>query len=335
MNNTTAEIDNSSVGVVIVNYRTAKLCCRAIDSLHAERQFLPELRCVVVDNDSQDGSLEQLQQHVKDKAYASWVDVLDAGKNGGYAFGNNLGLAHLNSGALPTPDFYWLLNPDTCLHARAGWHLLNFIKHRLAQHNESCIVGSRLEDEDGTPQVSTFNFPTWRSETLAGFGLGILDKAFRRYRVIRDLVDEPEQVDWVAGASLMIPQDIFRSVGPMDDNYFLYFEEVDYCLNIQRAGFPCWYVPASRVVHEVGASTGISDVRKQQPRRPQYWFNSRRRYFSKNFGVAHLLLADIGWMLGYSSWCLRKFFSDKKDFYNQPPKLLSDTLRNSVLNVFR
>ncbi|MFT5083615.1 MAG: N-acetylglucosaminyl-diphospho-decaprenol L-rhamnosyltransferase [Lentisphaeria bacterium] len=335
MSNTEASsaINENYVAVIIVNYKTATLALKALKSLANERQFLPNLKTVVVDNQSPDDSFSQLQNFIAENDYSSWVKAELAEKNGGFAYGNNVGIATYQASFQKAdkrePNFYWLLNPDAFLRPQAGVKLVEF----LGQY-PNAIGGSRLEDADGTLQLSTFNFPSAMSEILAGFGLGILDRIFSRHRVLRNNVDKPEKIDWVAGASLMIPIDIFNRVGPMDDDYFLYFEEVDYCLQIQRAGYDCWYIPESRVVHEVGAATGISDTRKKQPRRPQYWFESRQRYFRKNFGVWATLIADAGWATGYALWCARKYFTDREDFDRQPPMMLRDFLRYSSLKFW-
>lgn len=318
------------VAVIIVNYGTAELTCRALDSLAREREHLPKINVVVVDNCSPDNSFDVISSKIQNSQYQEWASAVLAGKNGGYAYGNNLGFSYFLTSEDKQPDYFWLLNPDTYLRENAGAALLSFVETK-----GDVIAGSRLEDDDGTPQVSTFNFPSWQSDSLDGFSLGVLDRMFKSWRTTRDIVDQPEKVDWVAGASLLIPMNIFNNIGPMDDDYFLYYEEVDYCLQIQRAGYDCWYVPQSRVVHEVGAATGISDVRKMQPRRPSYWFESRERFFRKNFGILHLLMADLGWMIGYCVWLARKFFTDRADIKRQPPRLLRDFLQHSILNPFR
>lgn len=327
------DVNHSQVATIIVNYNTGAMVCRALDSLAKERTYLVNLSVVVVDNQSPNDSFSQIKQHIEKQSYGAWAKIILAEKNGGYAYGNNLGFSYYKNKYKDKPspiEYYWLLNPDTYLRPKACLNLVNFLST-----TDGAICGSRLEDPDGTPQISTFNFPNTISEILSGFSLGVLDKLFARYRVTRALTDTRETVDWVAGASLMIHQSVFKRVGLMDDKYFLYFEEVDYCLQVQRAGFKCWYVPESRIVHEVGAATGISDVRKRQPRRPTYWFDSRRRYFLKNHGFITLILADFGWTIGYIFWCLRKRLTSPKDLDNQPPKYLQDFVRNSIFNVAR
>ena len=90
-----------------------------------------------------------------------------------------------------------------------------------------------------------------------------------------------QPIDWVSGASTMMRRTAIDSIGGFDENYFLYFEETDFCLRAKRAGFTTWYVPQSRVVHIAGQSTKLME-RETLPRRlPAYWFESRRRYQAK------------------------------------------------------
>jgi hypothetical protein len=114
----------------------------------------------------------------------------------------------------------------------------------------------------------------------------------------------------------------------MDEQYFLYFEETDFCLHARRAGWSCWYVPASRVMHIAGQSTGVTNRDGPPRRRPQYLFDSRRRYFVKNHGLGYAALADVAWSVGLASWRLRRRLQRKPD--PDPPSLLADSVRNSV-----
>jgi GT2 family glycosyltransferase len=140
--------------------------------------------------------------------------------------------------------------------------------------------------------------------------------------------DEPVPCDWVAGASMIVRREVFEKVGLMDEKYFMYFEEVDFCLQAKRAGWQCWYVPASRVVHLVGAVSQVSDSRKHRKRRPAYWFESRRRYFLKNHGWLYAALADLAFLIGFALWRVRRFVQQKDD--PDPPKLLTDSIAHSV-----
>ncbi len=321
-----SSVYDSVIAVVIVNYRTPQLVAAGLQALSSERKQFPQLHVVVVDNDSGDASAQELQELVQSQEWNDWVKIFAAEKNGGYAYGNNRGFDEAKSW-LHHIDYYWMLNPDTQVLSGATLALIDFLVE-----NPRTIAGSCLQDRDGTKQVSTFNFPSVISELCSGFGLGVLDKLFAKKIVCRNIPVAQETSDWMAGASLMFSSHVQQELGHIDENYFLYFEEVDYLLQAHRRGIYCWYLPESRVIHEVGASTGISDVRKQQPRRPAYWFESRRRYFLKNYGGLSLLAADFLWLIGHACWVVRKTLSKPEDLKTRPPKFAYDFFLKSDLN---
>lgn len=320
-------VRNDRIAVIIVNYRTAQLVIKGIQALHVEKSVFPYLHVITIDNHSPDDSVKIISQAIEKNGWSEWVKLVPAKKNGGFAYGNNLGFKEAKSW-LNKIDYFWMLNPDTKVLPGATSALVSYL-----QQYPRTIVGSCLEDHDGTKQVSAFHFPSFISELCAGFGLGMLDRLFKPYLVHQDIPNGIQQTDWLAGASLMFTNSVQQQLGQMDETYFLYFEEVDYLLKANKLDIRCFYIPNSRVVHEVGAATGISDMRKKQPRRPQYWFESRRRYFIKNHGGWYLFLADTLWMLGYSSWCVRKWLTNRKQLRLQPPKLLRDFFLHSQWNL--
>ena len=312
---------SDTVTILTVNYKTADLVCQLIESISSTRSATTTM--VVVDNDSGDQSYEIIRDYVSEKTY-DWVHVIDGERNGGYAYGNNVGIEYIKS-TLGTPNYLWFLNPDTQLKEYACSELISFLKE-----NNVSIAGSRLEDEDGQAQISSFNFPSPFTEFSGGVRLGILDKLFRHWRIDRPLASEPECCDWLAGASVLMDWKVVDTIGNMDEDYFLYFEEVDYLLTAKRAGFDCWYVPSSRVYHAVGAATGISNLRNKAPRRPTYWFDSRRRFFLKNYGAITLLLADALFLFTYTTWFIRKSLVKSDELIKEPPHYLGDFFRNSI-----
>jgi N-acetylglucosaminyl-diphospho-decaprenol L-rhamnosyltransferase len=309
--------------VVIVNYQTASLTLDGLASLVAEYQRGLEMRVVVVDNASGDDSLAVLQQGLTALQNPVWIQVEAMPKNGGFAYGNNVVLRQAMAANSP-PDYILLLNPDAAVREGAIAPLIQF----LDDHPQVGLVGSRLEDPDGTPQTSAFRFPSIWSELDHGLRLGVVSRLIQHRRLAMPLVMEPCLSDWLAGASLMIRREVLSSAGLFDEDYFLYFEEVDFCHRAQQAGWECWYVPESRVVHLVGQSTGVTDTRRSPQRMPQYWFESRRRYFLKFHGAFYTGLADLLWMTGFALWRLRRWVFSKSD--SDPPYFLWDFFRNSL-----
>jgi N-acetylglucosaminyl-diphospho-decaprenol L-rhamnosyltransferase len=310
--------------IVIVNYRSAPLAIDCLRSLKAEVSAIPGVHVVVTDGASPDDSVPQLRQAIADNAWGTWVTLQPLPNNGGFAYGNNEAVRPALAGGDP-PDYVLLLNPDTVARPGAIGELLQFMDANPGVG----IAGSRLEDPDGTPQRSAFRFHSAPAEFENTFRLGLVSKLMRSRVVAPDVPQEACQTDWVSGASMIVRRKVFEDIGLLDERYFMYFEETDFCLRARRAGWTCWYVPASRVVHLVGQCSGVTDKRQPPRRRPVYWFDSRRRYFVKNHGRAYALLADMAWAAGMSVYRVRRLVQRKPD--TDPPKFLADFLRRSTL----
>ncbi|MGB8700734.1 MAG: glycosyltransferase family 2 protein [Thermosynechococcaceae cyanobacterium] len=309
--------------VAIVNYRTPQLTLDCLASLAIERQFYPNLNVVVVDNASGDDSAEILAQGIAAHQWQTWVSFQPLSVNGGFGAGNNWIIRQTLQETDP-PEYILLLNPDTVLRPQAIAPLVQF----LETHPQVGIAGSRLEDPDGTPQCSAFRFPSCWNELDQGLRWGPVSRLLQHHCIVLPIGDQPCAADWLAGASLLIRRSVFEAIGLFDEAYFLYFEEVDLCHRAQQAGWECWYVPNSRVVHLVGQSSGITDTKRQPQRRPQYWFNSRRRYFLKFHGWSYAAATDLLWMVGFGLWCIRRQLQRKPNA--DPPQFLQDFFWNSV-----
>lgn len=310
--------------IVILNYRTPDLTIDCLRSLAQEIQFLPDAHTVITDNASGDDSVAKITAAIATEGWSQWATFLPLERNGGYAFGNNAAISPALNSAMP-PEYFLLLNPDTIVRPNAIQILVNF----MDTHPKVGIAGSRLEDPDGTPQQSAFRFHSIWSELDYGVRLGVLSKLLSNWIASPPVPEAPCQTDWVAGASMIVRREVFESVGLLDEAYFMYYEEMDFCWQAKQAGWSCWYVPESRVVHLVGQSSGVTDTKIKPKRRPTYWFDSRRRYFLKNYGWFYTALADIVWASGFASWRIRRILQNKQD--SDPPQFLRDFLLNSVL----
>lgn len=273
--------------IVTVNFRVGPLSVRALESLEPEVRALPDCRVVVVDNDSGDGSAETIAAAIRERGWSSWASLLRSPVNGGFSAGNNLAIAPALRSAHP-PDYVHLLNPDTIVRPGAVRALVEF----LDAHPAAGIAGSRLESEDGTQQHSCFRFPSLRSEVDTALSLGIVTRLLRKHVVALENSTMTRRVDWVSGASLMVRRKVFEQLGLLDEGYFMYFEELDFCLHAAREGWECWFVGESRVVHFVGKSSNVDMDLGSQFRLPPYWFRSRRRFWAKNHGLGFALLVD-------------------------------------------
>lgn len=308
--------------VVVLNYRTADLTIDCLRSLVDEVKLIPGMRVVVTDNASGDGSAEKIGAAIVANRW-DWAELMPLERNGGFAYGNNAAIRPALTSENP-PPYVLLLNPDTVVRPGAIKSLLNF----MDANPTVGIAGSRLEDPDGTPQCSAFRFPSVMSELDSGFRMGPVTRLLSRWVIAPPVSNVPHETDWVAGASMIIRRQVFESAGLMDENYFMYFEEVDFCLAAKRAGWSCWYVPESHVVHYVGQSSGVTDTKRPPKRMPTYWFDSRRRFFLKNYGWLYTIGVDAAWITGFTLWRWRRALQRKPD--TDPPKFWSDFLSNSV-----
>lgn len=310
--------------VVIVNYRTPQLTINCLKSLEKEIKSFPSIKVVIVDNNSEDDSVNLIESAIASNHWQDWADLIPSSINGGFAYGNNLAIRPmLESDTLPS--YILLLNPDTIIREKAIASLMEFIE----ANPQVGIAGSRLEELDGTPQRSAFRFRTFWSELDSGLRLGIVSNILATKIVAPPVPEDNCLTDWVAGASMIIRREVIKNIGLLDEGYFMYCEEMDYCLQAKKAGWDCWYVPNSRVVHFVGQSSGIDQAESKAKRRPKYWFESRRRYFLKNYGWLYTVLSDFIWIISFILWKIRQYIQRKPN--NDPPYLLTDFFSNSAL----
>ena len=310
--------------VIIVNYKTPDLTINCLHSLIPEIQLLPGMTVTVVDNHSGDDSVAKIQAAIANENW-HWVNLIASQHNGGFAYGNNLAMSPAMESA-DTPDYFLLLNPDTEIRTGAIKILVDF----LEQHPQAGLAGSSYELADGTLWQMTLRFPSCLSELDSGLRLSLVSKLLKKWVTAQPAGDRITETDWLPGASMLIRRQVVESVGLMDEGYFLYYEETDYCLQAKRAGWSCWYVPQSVVMHIGGQSTGVEAAGRPPERLPQYCFDSRQRYFTKNHGRLYAAIADLLWILGFSLWKIRQFVQRKPNL--DPPYYFRDFLRNFWLN---
>jgi N-acetylglucosaminyl-diphospho-decaprenol L-rhamnosyltransferase len=309
------------VAVVIVTYRTADLTIACVRSLQKERQASEEVavRVVVVDNASGDAAV--IRSALEAEGWQSWVTLIEAPVNGGFAYGNNLGVQH--ACAEKSPDYVYVLNPDTEVRPGAIGSLVRF----LEASPQVGIAGGSFEHLDGRIWPIAFRFPTIFSELSHGLQIGIVSRLLQRWTVAWPMTQLTQPTDWICGAAMMIRPAVFDRIGGFDENYFLYFEETDFCNRARRAGYATWYVPESRVMHIMGQSTKVTDEKALLQRFPAYWFHSRRRYFAVSFGVVHAMVIDLVAVLANCLGLMKRLALRRPSV----PYYIRDLIRHSVL----
>jgi hypothetical protein len=261
----------SRVDVVVVCWNDREKIATALDSVFAlsEVRADPDFAHVVVsDNGSSDGSREFVRER-----YGGRVQIVENGANLGFAAACNRAFAATSS------EYVFLLNPDAELKDRALAAIVDF----LDAHPRCGIAGSRIYNYDGSVQQSVGEFDTWTGAFLRSSAWGEWPplRRFANGAGLRDFdPNRAQRVDLAIGAALAIRRATIDAIGPFDERFFLYHEEVDYAKRAADAGWETWFVPASEAVHEgMGSARGQYNVEKRKQ-------TSRRKYWIKHHGRA-------------------------------------------------
>lgn len=311
---------HGSVLTIILNYRTPEMTLQATEAALAEMEDLTG-EVLVIDNGSADGSWEKLQAGVKARG---WHDnpklrLIRSMVNGGFGAGMNIGFATgLADGT--APDYYYLLNSDAFVQGNTISALRDF----LAQHPGAGLAGSFVHGIDGTPHRTAFRFPSVAGEFETAVRTGVFTRLLAPWVVAMEVPTSQVQVDWTAGASLMIRRPVIEDIGGFDETFFLYFEETDLCRRAARAGWRTHYVPESKVAHVGSASTGM----QQWQRTPAYWFRSRSHYFTKSHGKLYAGLATLARVVGCGLYGLRRLVQAKPQA--DPNHFLRDLIAHAL-----
>ena len=222
------------LSIVIVNWNTADLLVSCLRSIAGTVSLPHEI--LVVDNASDDGSRERVQRDFPR------VRLLALESNVGFARANNRALT------AAAGRFLLLLNPDTELRAAAVESVVSF----LETNPSAGIAGPPLWNADGSHQPSVQIFPTLASELLHQTMFHrILPTRLRREARRRDT----RRVEVVTGAALCIRRECYDAIGPLDEDTFMFYEDVDWCRRAHEAGWEVWYVDGPGIVHLKGAAS--------------------------------------------------------------------------------
>jgi GT2 family glycosyltransferase len=311
------------VATIIVNYRTAAATIEAVTALWSDLEGLDDPLVVIVENDSRDGSLEQLTETFAAAKWGGRVVVVDAQYNGGFGTGVNIG-AKAAVRLRGIPRYFYVLNPDATIDPGALRGLLAF----MDSHPEAGLLGNTVRNE-GADVVKAFRFPSVFSELEGSARLGPLTRLLRSYTVRMNPTESCE-VDWVSGVSMLFRGEVFSATGFFDEAFFLYYEEIDLAKRVHAAGWKVYFVADVGVNHVGGLSTGIKDESRRMPR---YWFESRRRYYVKNHGRLYAAACDVAWILGHGFFKTREGLSRRSNSVRT--KIGRDFIRYSIANILK
>lgn len=231
------------VSVIVVTWNALDHVDACLDAVLGDGGAGVDLELLVVDNASTDGTVAHVRSRHPD------VRVLEAGRNGGMAAGNNAGMLAARGRA------FLLLNSDAFLQPGSLRALLDRLDAEPA--GTVAAVAPALRNVDGSPQRSVRGFPTaWRYATEFWY----LRRLAPRSRLVNAFygggleLDRPGWIDWATGACLLVPRDAVDAVGPMDETYFMYGEEVDWLRSMRDAGRHVAWEPRAVVTHVGGGS---------------------------------------------------------------------------------
>jgi hypothetical protein len=278
------------LSIIIVSYNGREHLRKCLQSLAAHGPDV-EHEVIVVDNASQDGSAEMVA------AEFPQARLLTLPKNVGFAAGANRGIGEASGEAIV------LLNPDSELKEDVFGPMLT----HLRDNPDIGILAPKLRDEDGSLQLSCRRFPTFSVALFNRYSL--LTRLLPRNRFsARYLLTDWDHsavaaVDWVSGACLMARRSLFEEIGPLDEGYFMYIEDVDLCQRVHRAGYKVVYFPEAAITHHIGRSSHTLPSRSIVERHRSMWHYYKkylRRGWLLDLAVAGGIALRCGYLLAWN-----------------------------------
>ena len=261
--------DYKKLSIIIVNYNVEKLLKKCLGAVYAETKNVP-FDVWVVDNNSKDTSVLMVRQNFPQ------VNLIENKENVGFARANNQAIAKCTS------DYILLLNPDTLILQNAIEKVVNFMDRQPTVG----ICGCKVLNEDGTLQLACRrSIPT---PGVAFFRLTGLSKLFpnskitAKYNLTYLDPDSPHQVDAVSGAFLMIRKKVVDSIGLLDEQFFMYGEELDWGLRAKKVGWAIMYYPDAEIIHYKGECSKFNHRKAAfEFYRSMYLFH--KKHFAENY----------------------------------------------------
>jgi N-acetylglucosaminyl-diphospho-decaprenol L-rhamnosyltransferase len=260
-----------TLSIIIVNWNTSALLVNCLASLRESE--IGESEIWVVDNASTDDSAEQVARRFPE------VQLIRNSVNAGFARANNQGIAASRG------DCILLLNSDTLVPHKTLSYLVQF----MIENPRVGACGPRLLRPDGTPQPYAFGDDPTLSYLLRR---GLNRLLFARY--LHDWsIEHTLQVDWVSGACLLLRRVALEQAGLLDEQFFMYFEDIDLCLRLRQAGWQVYYEPRVAITHLGGQSLC------HNPQAQTAYQNSIRHFYARHYGPTARILLNAG-LLAYN-----------------------------------
>lgn len=260
------------LSIIIVNWNVRELLAKTLAAIYQYPATIDDFEVIVIDNDSSDDSAEMVRNDFPE------VKLVSNQKNVGFGSANNQGLE------IAQGDYILFLNPDTEVQQNA----LDLYIDKFRKDPQLGAMGVKLLNSDGSLQPSCKRFPDLDTIIYNGFMLDILfakSKTFGAYEMSWFDHQKELEVDQPMGAALGVRKSVLDQVGGFDQNYFMYFEEVDLCYRIKQAGFKIVYYPQASIIHHGGRSTTQAQMSMNSS-----WYKSFFYYLRKNKNYPALLI---------------------------------------------
>lgn len=285
-----------NLSIIIVTYNTNKLLRECLGRIRKSKDNL-EKEVIVIDNASCDGTVAMVRKEFPE------VILIENSKNEGFA------RANIKGERLAKGKYILLLNTDAFIKEYTLQKVIDFME----KNHECGILGCRIIFQDGSIQFSAKYFPTpWRYFVMhAG-----LDKRFNFLKGLDDVRKqelEPRVVDWVPGCFFLIRRQTIDEIGFLREDYFMYGEDVDFCLRAKKKGWQTFFYPGTKIIHLKSASS----IRKNSLSKSRLYFEklmlqSEYIYFRKNYNILYVLLDVLFIVLFDISEILKKIILRKK-----------------------
>jgi GT2 family glycosyltransferase len=240
-----------TVGVVVLNFKVADLAIKAIQSV--KKSSFVHIKIYAVDNDSKDGFEENVKK-------IDNVVFIQTGANLGYTGGNNVGIKRaLEDGC----EWVFLLNPDAVVEKETIETLVE-----RAEKNSAQIVNPKIYFADS--KIIWFAGKEFDQLNVLGHHRGVDEQDVGKY-------DTEEELEDGTGCAMLIHKQVFEKIGMLDERYFLYYEESDFCFRARKAGFKIMYIPKAVVYHDNAKSTGLGSPLQD------YFITRNRMLFASKF----------------------------------------------------
>ncbi len=294
---------NREIVVSIINYRTPEMTIESAQSVLEQFEGVNG-EVVIVDNLSGDNSIDVLEGWLSTLPNDAPIRLIRSPANLGFSGGHNLGMAAVIA------NYYLILNSDALL--RPGF--IDRILLEARAHPEAGFIAPRLEGDDGSVQNSCFRFPSPIGEFIRGANTGVITKVLNGHYTSMGIDPDPSQIEWASFACILVNAQMYQEIGPMDEGFFLYFEDAEYCLRGRRAGWHVHHCPEARAVHFRGGSGPVKKMLIERKRLPAYFYSSRTRFMYLAYGRFGLWRANILWLFGHTIAVTRKLAGRKNNY---------------------